>query len=127
MRFDAKDPPRTFLVGNTEKFEMKDCGTLRLAPDEQVTLVTESGAEYDVARKDWGFYATPSLNGRLEGFGLRTVLIQNRGTMRYFVLLVERGREDVFERYLKVENLRIVHWLDSSEACAALDEKVSQS
>jgi hypothetical protein len=127
VRFDAKEPARAFMVGNAEKFEMKDCGTLRLAPDEQVTFVTEGGAEYDVARKDWGFYATPSLNGRLEGFGLRAVLIQNRGTKRYFVLLVEKGREAAFERYLDVENLRIVHWLDSNEACAALDQKVSQS
>jgi hypothetical protein len=124
MRFDAKEPPRVFVVGNAGPIEMKDCGTLRLAADEQVTLVTESGAEFDVARKDWGFYATPSVNGRLQAFGLRAVLIQNRGTKRYFVLLVERGREVSFERYLDVENLRIVHWLDSSEACAALDAKV---
>jgi hypothetical protein len=125
MRFEPKDPPRIFTVGNAGPITMRDCGTLRLAPDEQVTLITESGAEYDVARKDWGFYATPSLNGRLEGFGLRAVLIQNRGTKRYFVLLVERGREASFERYLTVENLRVVHWLDSSEACAALDAKIS--
>jgi hypothetical protein len=125
MHFDVKDPPRGFIVGNAGPIEMKDCGTVHLAADEQVTLVTESGGEYDVARKDWGFYATPSLNGRLEGFGLRAVLIQNRGTKRYFVLLVERGSERSFERYLEVENLRIVHWLDSSEACAALDAKVS--
>ncbi|MBV9521515.1 MAG: hypothetical protein JO010_01900 [Alphaproteobacteria bacterium] len=126
MRFDAKTPPRTFIVGNAAPIAMQDCGTLHLAPDEQVTLVTESGAEYDVARKEWGFYATPSLNGRLEGFGLRAVLIQNRGTMRYFVLLVERGKEEAFARYLDAENLRIVHWLDSSEACAALDRKLAQ-
>ena len=125
MKFDEKSPPRRFTVGNAVKFEMRDCGTLALAPDEQVTLVTESGAEYDVARKSWGFYATPSLNGRLEGFGLRGVLIQNRGTKRYFVLLVERGREASFEAYLAQENLRIVHWLDSDETCAALDAKVS--
>jgi hypothetical protein len=125
MRFDVKDPPRSFTVGNAGPIEMKDCGTLRLAADEQVTLVTESGAEFDVARKDWGFYATPSLNGRLEGFGLRAVLIQNRSTERYFVLLVECGCEASFARYLDVANLRIVHWLDSSEACAALDAKVS--
>ncbi|HZS84268.1 MAG TPA: hypothetical protein VFA50_15445 [Stellaceae bacterium] len=126
MRFEPKDPPRVFTVGNAGPIAMKDCGTLRLAADEQVTLLTESGAEYDVARKEWGFYATPSLNGRLEGFGLRAVLIQNRGTKRYFVLLVERGHEDGFERYLAAENLRIVHWLDSSEACAALDRKLSE-
>ena len=127
MKFEPKSPPRTFIVGNAGPIEMKDCGTLHLAADEQVTLVTEGGAEYDVARKDWGFYATPSLNGRLESFGLRTVLIQNRATKRYFVLLVARGREASFERYLEVENLRIVHWLDTSEACAALDAKVSGS
>jgi len=125
VKFEPKNPPRRFAVGNAVKFDMKDCGTLCLAADEQVTLVTESGAEYDVARKDWGFYATPSLNGRLEQFGLRAVLIQNRGTGRYFVLLVEHGKEPAFDSYLRDENLRVVHWLDSTAACAALDEKIN--
>jgi hypothetical protein len=119
VKFEPKDPPRSFAVGNAVKFEMKDCGTVRLAPDEQVTFVTESGAEYDVARKDWGFYATPSLNGRLEQFGLRGVLIRNRGTGRYFVLLVERGREAGFDAYCAQENLAVIAWLDGT---AALDE-----
>ncbi|MDZ4252740.1 MAG: hypothetical protein U1A72_09245 [Sulfuritalea sp.] len=118
MKFEEKNPPRSFAVGNAVKFPMKDCGALRLEPDEQVTFVTESGGEYDVARKDWGFYATPSLNGRLEQFGLRGVLIRNRGTGRYFVLLVERGREALFDAYCEQENLAVIAWLDSS---AALD------
>ena len=71
MKFTENIPPRTFEVGGARRFLMADCGTLELDADEQITLVTESGAEYDVARKDWGFYATPSLNGRLESFGLR--------------------------------------------------------
>jgi hypothetical protein len=124
VRFEPKDPPRVFTVGNAGPIETRDCGTVALDADEQVTFVTERGAEYDVARKDWGYYATPSLNGRLMQFGLRGVLIQNRGTKRYFVLLVERGREPAFEAYLAAENLRIVHWLDSDEACAALDRKL---
>lgn len=119
MKFEPKEPPRAFLVGNAAKFEMRDCGTVRLGPNEQVTFVTDSGAEYDVARKDWGFYATPSLNGRLEGFGLRGVLIKNRGTGRFFVVLVERGAEPRFESYCAVENLAVVTWLDSA---AALDD-----
>jgi len=124
MHFDRKDPPREFIVGNCNSITIRDCGTILLAANEQVTFVTENGAEYDVARKDWGFYATPSLDGRLAGFGLRGVLIQNRDPKRYFVLLVERGREDVFEAYLAAENLRIVHWLDSQEACASIDREV---
>jgi hypothetical protein len=118
MKFAQKSPPRRFAVGNADKIEIRDCGTLVLEPDEQVTLLTEGGAEYDIARKDWGFYATPSLNGRLEAFGLRGVLIRNTLTGRYFVLLVERGREDGFGAYMAGESLEIVAWLDST---AALD------
>jgi len=118
MKFSPKDPPRRFSVGNSVKFDMLDCGSIGLEPDEQVTLVTQSGAEYDVARKDWGFYATPSLNGRLQEFGLRGVLIRNRETGRYFILLVEQGREASFDTYCVQENLAVIAWLDST---AALD------
>lgn len=115
MKFDPKSPPRRFSVGNSVRFDMLDCGELRLEPDEQVTFRTAAGAEYDVAAKDWGFYATPSLNGRLQQFGLRGVLIRNRGTGRYFVLLVEHGRESQFDAYCEQENLAVIAWLDSTE------------
>ncbi len=119
MKFAPKVPPRRFQVGNAAKFDMKDCGELMLGADEQVTLKTERGGEYDVARKDWGFYATPSLNGRLEQFGLRGVLIRNIGTGRYFVLLVEQGEEKKFDTYVVQEGLEVIAWLDTT---AALDE-----
>jgi hypothetical protein len=122
MKFDEKRPPRVFQVGNVEKFPMRDCGTMRLAPDEQITFVTESGAEYDVARKEWGFYATPSLNGRLASFGLRAVLVKNPGG-RYFVLLVQKGRDKEFDAYVKSEQLVIVCWMDSEENLRALERK----
>jgi hypothetical protein len=124
VKFDPKQPPRIFKVGNSIQFDMKDCGNIALDPDEQLTFVTESGGEYDIARKDWGFYATPSLNGRLEQFGLRAVLIRNRGTGRYFLLLVESGKEALFDAYCDQENLAIVAWLDSTAACESLREKL---
>lgn len=127
MRFAQNSPPRRFTVGNTIKLDMSDCGTLTLAPDEQVTLVTESGAEFDVARKDWGFYATPSLNGRLQSFGLRGVLIRNTITGRYFVLLVERGREDAFDAYMTRERLEVVAWLDSTAALDGLRTRLGDN
>lgn len=124
MKFYPKHPPRRFSVGNTVKFEMRDCGDIALEADEQVTFVTESGAQYDVARKDWGFYATPSLNGRLETFALRGVLIRNRATGRYFVLLVERGREELFNNYCAAENLAVIAWLDGTAALDALADRL---
>lgn len=126
MKFEQKSPPRPFSVGNSVKFDMLDCGTLALGDNEQVTFTTPAGGEYDVARKDWGFYATPSLNGRLVQFGLRGVLIKNRGTGRYFVLLVERGQEPAFDRYCEQENLAVVTWLDSTEALDALSRAVEE-
>lgn len=127
MRFDPKNPPRLFEVGNTVRFCMRDCGSLALDADEQVTFVLPSGAEYDVSRKDFGFYATPSLNGRLPQFGLRAVLIRNRSTGRYFVLLVERGQEPAFDAYLEQETCEAVAWLDSTEALERLRLAVLRS
>jgi hypothetical protein len=123
VKFDAHEPPREFEVGLGEIVTLKDCGDVRLDADEQVTFVTESGAEYDVARKDWGFYATPSLNSRLERFGLRGVLVKNRKG-QFFVLLVERGREPQFQRYLDVEGLAVVAWLDGTAALEELERRL---
>lgn len=125
MKFDPKHPPRVFEVGYDVKGTIADCGRMHLSADEQITFVTEAGGEYDVTRKDWGFYATPSLNGRLAGFNLRGVLVKNR-VNRFFVMLVERGREEAFEAYVKQEPLKIVAWLDSEEALVALEKAVAR-
>ena len=111
MRFDPKQPPREFEVGFDKKGIIKDCGSLYLEADEQVTLMTEMGGEYDVTRKSWGFYATPSTNGRLSGFGLRAVLVKNR-VNRHFVMLVEKGHETDFKKYVEGEPLTLIAWLD---------------
>src|SRR5258708_1333337 len=99
MRFKQKQPPREFEVGFEKKGIIRDCGTMHLAADEQITFVTEESKEYDVTRKDWGFYAGPSLNGRLAKFNLRAVLVKNR-IGRFFVMLVEHGKEHLFQRYV---------------------------
>ena len=123
MRFEPKQPPREFEVGFDNKGVIRDCGTMHLEPDEQITFRTEDGKEYDLTRKDWGFYAAPSLNGRLATFNLRAVLVKNR-IDRFFVLLVERGKEEAFERYVAGEPLKIVAWLDTTEALKSLEAKV---
>ena len=124
MKFTPKDPPRRFAAG--PNVEIADCGSMTLEVNEQITFVTQEGAEFDVSRKDWGFYATPSLNGRLSGFGLRAVLVLNRVSDRYFVWLVERDREPSFEAYLRQESCDVVAWLDTTEALAALRARLTE-
>ena len=125
MIFEPKDPPRRFTIGNDKRIEIKDCGRVALQADEQLTFTTPSGGEYDLVRKDWGFYATPSLNARLRDFGLRAVLVKN-GIGRYFVLLVENGSEASFEKYMEDEKMIVITWLDDTEVLGRLERKVRE-
>lgn len=119
MEIDRKTPPRRFTVGREGAITIADCAAIALAPDEQVTFTTPSGGEYDVARKDWGFYATPSLNGRLPAHGLRPALCVNVAGQLY-LLLREDGHEGAFEAYLEAEGIRVLVWLDDPRAATRL-------
>ncbi len=106
MKIQENNPPREFKVGWGPKFTIKDCAHIDLAANEQVTFKTEKGGEYDVVRKDWGFYATPSINSRLERFGLRAMLVVNKVNC-YYVMLVEEGKNEEFARYVEQEELTV--------------------
>ena len=113
-------PPREFNAGSEARpVLMRDCGRVALEADEQVTFVTGAGGEYDVARKEWGFYATPSLNGRLGRFGLRPALVRNPAG-RCFIFLQESGKEAAFDAYLSGESLEVLAWLDDEAVLAAI-------
>jgi hypothetical protein len=125
MKFSAKDPPRIFEVGRDGmRISLKDCGWIQLDADEQVTFLTEQGGEYDLARKSWGFYATPSLNARLPRFGLRAALTKSADG-KFFIKLVEKGREADFEKYMKEQDEKVVTWLDSSDRLETLEKLLS--
>ena len=120
VKLQVIDPPRVFQVGGTPAVAMKDCARIELAPDEQVTFVTPAGGEYDVARKSWGFYATPSLNGRLPAFGLRPALVKS-SKGRYYVFLIEKDKETECQRYLEEYGHKVLFWLDNDSELEALE------
>ena len=76
MKFNPTTPPRKFSVGHKGDIELVECGRINLAPDELVTFIDETGGEYDIARKDWGYYATPSINFRLRKNGFKNSSIR---------------------------------------------------
>lgn len=112
MKINLISPPRKFNVGIKKNIYLTDCAHINLDPDEQITFLTESKSEYDVVRKYWGFYATPSLNKRLPDSGFKAGLIKNM-TNQYFIVLVENGKEEIFEKYIKNEMLMLIMWLDN--------------
>ena len=114
MKFFPFKPVRVFKVGNQGSISITDSGHIHLEADEQVTFKTTEGKEYDVTRKNFGFYATPSLNGRLKKFGLRPALVGNSAN-NFYILLVEEGKETLFKKYLSDEALRLVLWMDDTD------------
>lgn len=111
MKIEENKTPRIFSVGKDNSIKISDCGKIRLRPDELISFVTESGKRYDVTAKSWGFYATPSVNGRLKSEGFKTALVKN-SEGRFYIMLVEKEKTGDFERYVKGEGQKIEKWLD---------------
>jgi hypothetical protein len=124
-------PPRTFAVG-TRGGTLAHVADVELGDDEVVTFRTGSETEFDVTRKSWGYYATPSLNGRLREHGLRAALAvgvprSDGEPERMYLLLVEAAREDDFQTYIDAEHMRVVGWLDTDAAIAEAAKKLGDS
>ncbi len=111
MRFERTDPVRVFQVGLDQQISISDCGRIYLEPDEQVTFVTQAGKEHDFVAKNWGFYATPSINGRLADQGFKTALVKN-SFGKYYIMVVDPDKMADFKAYLKIERHEIAEWLD---------------
>ncbi len=111
MKLELKDPPRIFDVGVDGGIKIKDMGDVHLAPNEQLTFVTDAGANFDFVRKNWGFYATPSINGRLVQEGFKTALVENEGG-RIYVMVIEEIMMLHFEEYCRIEGQKILRWLN---------------
>lgn len=115
VRFDKKSPPRMFNVGVNGSITISDCGRFYLDPDEQITFVTSTNKEYDFAAKSWGFYASPSINRRLAGFGFKTALVSNaRGAI--YLMVVDEMKIEEFNNYCEKENQVVLEWL-SDRTC----------
>ncbi len=111
MRFERTDPMRVFQVGLDQQISISDCGRVYLEPDEQVTFVTPAGKEHDFVAKNWGFYATPSINGRLADQGFKTALVKN-SLGKYYIMVVDPDQMADFDTYLEIERHEIAEWLD---------------
>jgi SAM-dependent methyltransferase len=112
MKLNIKNIPRLYKVGNlSHQLTIADFGTIELDDNEQISFTTESGGEHQVIKKDWGFYATSSLNYRLKNFGIRGCLVKNI-LGRLFLMLVEEKKVNEFLKYLELDNQKIVCWLD---------------
>ena len=113
MKLNIKEPPREFKPSKNHDIIIKDYGEIILEKDEQVTFITSDKKEYDIVKKDWGFYATPSVNDRLKRQGYKTAYVKNKNGQRY-IMLVEINKYEDFIKYINKTKQIIINWLDES-------------
>jgi hypothetical protein len=106
-----KNINRKFIVGTKKRTQIKHLLNIYLKPNEQITFISKKNREYDFVKKEWGYYATQSINARLKKFKFLTCLVRNKITKRRFVLVVYKEKKLLFKKYLKKENMKILQWL----------------
>ena len=110
MRVHKKNIKRKFLGSKFSKNKIKDCASIFLNSNEQVSFITSEKMKYDFTKTEWGFYATPSINKRLKSNKLTAYIVKNTYNSRIFVLVVENKKKKLFLKYIKKEKLKILPW-----------------
>lgn len=111
MKIKLTENPRKFFADKLKTIEISDFGKLVLEPNEMISFETLSGKGLDFSRKNWGYYATPSINDRLKREGFKTALVRNANNQVY-IMVVDTDELDSFHEYLETEKNSIVQWLD---------------
>ena len=110
MKVYKKLPPRKFMVSKKNNIVLKDLRKIFLNNNENLSITGKNKKIYEICRKDWGYYATPSINFRLKKNGFKTALIQQ--DKKFFVVIVDKSKMKSFNYYRKIENYKLVKWLD---------------
>jgi hypothetical protein len=110
MKIEKKN--RIFKVGKKRNISLKHVANIILSNNEQITFLINKNKEYDIVKKNWGFYATPSINGRLIYNNYKTVLVKNRD-LKLYILIVQKNKMKIFNKYLRENDLKIILWLNN--------------
>lgn len=106
---------RKFIVGKKKNILLIDKGSIYLKKNENISIHFNKQINYDIVKKNWGFYPLPSLNKRLWNFNLKSVLVKNKKLKTFFIMLVINDKKKIseFKKYCKNENLEILLWINN--------------
>ncbi len=106
---------RKFKVGKSKDITLVDKGSIFLNNNDNISIHFNKKINFDVAKKNWGFYPLPSINKRLKKFKLNTVLVESKNFNTYFIMVVidNKSRIKDFKNYCKKENIKIIAWLNN--------------
>tara|TARA_A100000164_G_scaffold375420_1_gene410433 strand:+ start:1296 stop:1673 length:378 start_codon:yes stop_codon:yes gene_type:complete len=89
---------------------------ITLRNNEQISLsekVGRSKKEYDIVKKNWGYYVTPSINKRLKFFKYECALVRNNKN-KFYICMTNKEKKKSFLNYLKKDNQKIIFWFNEN-------------
>ena len=92
----------------------KNSINLNLSQNEQITLKF-SNSKYDIAKKLWGYYVTPSFQHRCKLNRLKVAIVLSKNNNQFNFVLVNNKKKKFFKIFLKKNNYKIIHWLDTDK------------
>ena len=107
----VKKKIRKFKPSPHSKIILKDCGKIFLNNDELVSFCSKNNnnSNYEITKKNWGFYATPSINKRLKNNNFETFIVVNK-FKDFFIMIVYKNKKKLFLDNLKKNQLKKVPW-----------------
>ena len=96
---------RSFLVGVKKKIKITEKAKIQLKNNQQICFLHQKD-EYDFVKKNWGFYASPSINSRLKMNNFRSFIVMNQ-KKHIYLMIVSRSKMKYFKNYLKIEKIKL--------------------
>jgi len=100
---------RSFIVGEKIKIKIFHVADIKLRTNQQVTFLFKK-SQFDFTKKNWGFYVTPSINGRLVEQGFKTAIVKNK-YKKIYIMSVHKKKLVDFKKYCKDHDQKVIKWL----------------
>lgn len=107
MRINRKK--RKFSVGLKKQITINHKANIFLKDDEMITFVTKKKSQYDITKKNWGYYISQSINKRVKDEGFKIAMVTNIFGRKY-LMAVEKSNTNLFKKYCSEEKFK-VKWL----------------
>ncbi len=97
---------RSWIVGTNKDIVITEKLKIKLNDNEQVSFVgTKKKINYEICKKNWGYYISPSIDKRLKDYG-HTVYITKNKNGQVYLMAVDFKKIKRFILYCKKEKLK---------------------
>ena len=102
---------RKFKPSKKSGVSITEKAKIYMKHNEQITLIDINKNQYDIVKKSWGYYSTPSINKRLKNNNHEACIVKNIEKKTIFLFSVNIKKKIEFNQYLKKNNIKVIKWL----------------